>query len=452
MPRPPSADSILRNTKQAERKVETHTTDVASDMILPNVSAVEDFSRKQALFWSQLEAQTGLTGNKTGSFDLTTTGDISTTGGDINLSGSASPHVTSTSSGGRAMSFGATDSIPFTHVGTTTNHTFNILANNTRAAKWSGTTGSNYALTLGSTYAAITAGSLTGYDNGMAVEGIALFGASSTATAEQLQVTGDGLFTGDVTVNGDVTAEKGTFSSDTFPVLLCERTTTVFTDALLSAQSLNVKTSGNMADGFGAALTFRIEDATAGPNTIGRIDCVRDGADNSGKLIFHAFKNGALGNNLTIDSDGDIDCAAGDITTTGEYSQSKIKLTSIGGYAILLTNKSGSNSVAGNVVETHATQADAVDIAGANATDPIGVFLDDGVADGSEAWVVVNGIADVWMDAGGCAVHDRIITSATAGRGDVNNTPSNSAHFQEIGHAIEAAAANALARCVIHFL
>ena len=37
MARPPSADSIIRNAKQAERKVETHA-DIASDMILPNNS------------------------------------------------------------------------------------------------------------------------------------------------------------------------------------------------------------------------------------------------------------------------------------------------------------------------------------------------------------------------------------------------------------------------------
>lgn len=37
MVKPPSAESILRNTKQAERKVETHA-DIATDMILPNNS------------------------------------------------------------------------------------------------------------------------------------------------------------------------------------------------------------------------------------------------------------------------------------------------------------------------------------------------------------------------------------------------------------------------------
>ena len=55
------------------------------------------------------------------------------------------------------------------------------------------------------------------------------------------------------------------------------------------------------------------------------------------------------------------------------------------------------------------------------------------------------------MDASGCAFGDRIITSATAGRGAVNNAPAVAVHFQEIGHAIENAAANANARCMVHF-
>ena len=130
----------------------------------------------------------------------------------------------------------------------------------------------------------------------------------------------------------------------------------------------------------------------------------------------------------------------------------KIKITSIGGYAIKLTNKSGANSVAGDIVETSATTADAVDLADANELDPIGIFLDTGIADGAEAWVVVAGIADVHMDAGGCSLHDRIITSATAGRGLVDNAPAVAAHFQEIGHAIEAVGANGNARCIVHFL
>ncbi|MEE9354742.1 MAG: hypothetical protein V3U75_04055 [Methylococcaceae bacterium] len=130
----------------------------------------------------------------------------------------------------------------------------------------------------------------------------------------------------------------------------------------------------------------------------------------------------------------------------------KFRITLLGGYAVLLTNKTGGNSVAGDVVKASAADADSVILAVANELNVIGVFLDSGIADGSEAWVVVAGIAEIHMDAGGCALGDRIVTSATAGRGAVNNAPSVAVHFQEIGHAIQAAAANGNARCIIHFL
>jgi len=144
---------------------------------------------------------------------------------------------------------------------------------------------------------------------------------------------------------------------------------------------------------------------------------------------------------------------AGNVITGGVLEVSdKAKVTAIGGYAVKLTNKTGANSVAGDVVRASATTTDAVDLTATNELNAIGVFLDSGIADGSEAWVVIAGIADVHMDAGGSALHDRIITSTTAGRGDVNNTPSAADHFREIGHALEAVGANENARCNLHFL
>lgn len=132
--------------------------------------------------------------------------------------------------------------------------------------------------------------------------------------------------------------------------------------------------------------------------------------------------------------------------------KTRIGMTAIGGLCIKLTNKSGANSVAGDVVIASTGTAYAVALAGASELQPIGVFLESGVADGAQAWIVVSGIADVHMDAGGSGLGDRIVTSATAGRGDVSNSPSVAVHFQEIGHCIEAVGANANARCVLHFL
>ena len=135
-------------------------------------------------------------------------------------------------------------------------------------------------------------------------------------------------------------------------------------------------------------------------------------------------------------------------------STTKIKLTSLGGYAIKLTNKTGGNTIAGQLVNVYTATAidDAFKTISANDENIIGIVLDAGVADGSEAWVVISGIGDVLMDAGGSARGDRIISSATAGSADVWNVGGAVAtHFQEIGHCIETRTGAGLARCILHF-
>ncbi len=130
----------------------------------------------------------------------------------------------------------------------------------------------------------------------------------------------------------------------------------------------------------------------------------------------------------------------------------KIGFTAIGGLAIKLTNKTGSNSVEGEIVETDATTANAVNLADAGDVQSSGVFYESGIADGSETWIIISGIAEVRADAGGFVKGDRLITSATVGRAAVDNAPAVAVHFQEIGHAIEDAAANAIGKCIIGFL
>ncbi len=129
----------------------------------------------------------------------------------------------------------------------------------------------------------------------------------------------------------------------------------------------------------------------------------------------------------------------------------KIKFTSIGGFAISLTNNTGSNSVEGQLVEADDTDENSYKTADANATDAIGTVYNAGIADGSETWIVVTGIAEMLIDAGGCVHHDRLITSATAGSADVSNAPAVAVHFQEVGHAIETVVGAGLAKVVLHF-
>ena len=126
--------------------------------------------------------------------------------------------------------------------------------------------------------------------------------------------------------------------------------------------------------------------------------------------------------------------------------------TAIGGIAIKLTNKTGSNTVAGQLVKVDTTTNDAFNTQDANGDNTVGIVLDAGVANNLEAWIIISGIADVLIDAGGSARGDRLISSATAGSADVWNVGGAVAtHFLEIGHCIETRGGAGLARCILHF-
>jgi len=133
-------------------------------------------------------------------------------------------------------------------------------------------------------------------------------------------------------------------------------------------------------------------------------------------------------------------------------SWSRIKHTKEGGLAVWLMNKTGAASVKGEILEGDSAVADAVEQSDANCLNAFGITYESGIADGEYMWVVVSGRCQVKMDAGGAALQDRFITSATAGRADVSNSPATAVHFQEIGHSIGTAAANALCWAIIHFL
>lgn len=142
--------------------------------------------------------------------------------------------------------------------------------------------------------------------------------------------------------------------------------------------------------------------------------------------------------------------------------RAKSGMTAIGGFAIKLTNKTGANSVAGQLVKADPATNDAVILTAVSDDECIGVFLDSGIADGSETWVVVAGIADVAMEDNTAATRGNWVeTSDTIGEEGYADataaTPAAApAHFEEIGHCIETVAAGGggthiLARCVLHF-
>jgi hypothetical protein len=138
----------------------------------------------------------------------------------------------------------------------------------------------------------------------------------------------------------------------------------------------------------------------------------------------------------------------------------KIKTTDVGGIAVLLTNKSGATSIKGYLVDASPTVNNAVRLVPVNSPDCIGAFLDSGVPDGAEAWIVVSGIADVYFFSSTTRGHYARVgvtadTGEAAGQALSEAIPTSpfatDKHFMEIGHVLESRTGAGLAKCCLHF-
>jgi hypothetical protein len=76
-----------------------------------------------------------------------------------------------------------------------------------------------------------------------------------------------------------------------FPLARIERHTSL-TTGMRSTFSAIHTTSGDMTDGFGADVSFGIRDSAGVDNEIANFGAIRDGADNSGALVFATTLNG----------------------------------------------------------------------------------------------------------------------------------------------------------------
>ncbi len=217
------------------------------------------------------------------------------------------------------------------------------------------------------------------------------------------------------------------------------------------AQSIVEETNTN---GIAVGLGFGVSSVTT--NVGAAITHTRTSSGSQGTLNF-ATKS-ATDNNSNIPIRAKID--QNGIFDVGV----KVGMTPLGGIIIKLTNKTGANSVAGKLVRADTTTNDAVKLSEVDGEETIGVFLDGGVSDGSEAWIVVSGIADVAMENNTTATRGNWVrTSITVGEegyADATNaappSPAAFSHFNEIGNCIETVTAtgegtHVLARCVLHF-
>lgn len=148
--------------------------------------------------------------------------------------------------------------------------------------------------------------------------------------------------------------------------------------------------------------------------------------------------------------------------TTEDIQIGNVLLTKDGGIALKYTNKTGAASVKGTLVDNSLTVDDAVAVASANSYDHIGVMYEDGIADGSDVWVVVLNDAYALLEDGTAATKGYWVRPSTtvAGRVDITLTaPSGGTigqldeHFREVGHCEESVTSGTdkLAKIHLHF-
>lgn len=141
----------------------------------------------------------------------------------------------------------------------------------------------------------------------------------------------------------------------------------------------------------------------------------------------------------------------GNICGTNFYN-AKIRITPEGGYAVKLTNKTGGNSVKGQIVIAASGTDNAFATAAADEDMPIGIVYNAGIADGQECWVVIAGRCEVLVDAGGATRGYVLYCGTTGGSATASATvPAITNHMREVGHALTSRADAGLVFCITHY-
>lgn len=82
--------------------------------------------------------------------------------------------------------------------------------------------------------------------------------------------------------------------------------TNASTNAAVGTAIIKGTSSGDMTDGFGSAFQFAIQDTAAVENLIANIQGVRDGADNSGAMLFSLYTAGVASAVMGLYKEGDL--------------------------------------------------------------------------------------------------------------------------------------------------
>jgi hypothetical protein len=180
-------------------------------------------------------------------------------------------------------------------------------------------------------------------------------------------------------------------------------------------------------------------------------------------LIPHHAKATKEVGDLRLDVENGFQRVQDELDAAGiQPSDPKAKFTPEGGLAIQLTNKTGADSVKGTIVTAGNVTARSCRVNPADIPAAIGIMYDDGVPDGDEVFVVIQGIAQVLLqDSTASTVgYWAKVSDTQAGRADITNQfPQGGTisaiedHLSEIGHCLETqvAGTDVLARVVLHF-
>lgn len=148
-------------------------------------------------------------------------------------------------------------------------------------------------------------------------------------------------------------------------------------------------------------------------------------------------------------------------TFSGPLTGDKMRITPEGGLAVALINQTGTSSVKGSVVSAGNTSSTFV--LQSNEFDSIGAVYESGIAQGSTAWIVVAGIAEVLLANNTFSTASNwVVAHSTDGRADASQptptpnttTGEHTLHFKEIGHCLETKAATTseqTVKIIIHF-
>jgi hypothetical protein len=118
---------------------------------------------------------------------------------------------------------------------------------------------------------------------------------------EAMRLTSTGLGIG----TSSPSAKLQAVGSNAGSTSLFERTTASTAVPVFASRSL-ATSSGDMADGFGPTHAFAIQDTAAVINPISEIGAVREGADNTGGLVFRTYVTGTATTQMRLDSSGNL--------------------------------------------------------------------------------------------------------------------------------------------------